>query len=69
MPMMSTTKLPLIQGARWHGHLTILQRRGDDYVVDFDAVDPSAREERCVMDRAVLTPKQLLDWTGWRETS
>ena len=64
---MRPKKLPLLPGVKWTGYLTILGLRDADYLVEFDAVDPKAREERYVMDRTVLTPKQLFDWTGYRE--
>ena len=64
-------KLKLLPGLRWSGQLTVLEQVGAGYAVAFDAVDARADpQERHVYDRAVLTAKQLKDWTGWewRET-
>lgn len=62
-------KLDLLPGLRWAGHLTVLREHEDGYAVEFDATDAKATTERYVMDRTVLTAKQLCDWTGWKEVS
>jgi hypothetical protein len=61
-------KLDLPPGLRWRGKLTVTARAVDGYAVEFNAESPKADpQERYVYDRAVLTAKQLKDWTGWSE--
>ncbi len=59
--------LPLLPGLRWAGKLRVLSREADGrYAVAFDAEDARADlQERFVYDRAILTAKQLKDWTGF----
>lgn len=63
---MKPRKLRIRDGARWTGHIKVLQRLDDGrFVVDFDAESPHADEqERYVLDRAVLTAAQIREWTG-----
>lgn len=62
--------LKLLPGLRWRGKLTVTRRTEDGgYAVEFNAESPKADpQERWVYDRAVLTAKQLTDWTGWAES-
>lgn len=61
-------KLKLLPGLKWRGHLTVLSREPEGFAVAFDAESPKADpRERYVFDRAVLTPKQLENWTGWTD--
>ena len=64
---MGRKTLDLLPGLRWEGKLHVLSREPcGGYLVDFDAVDLRNHGlERHIMDRAILTPKQLKDWTGW----
>lgn len=63
-----TNKLALLPGLRWEGSLTVMSKEPTGYAVEFDAVAPQADpQERHVFDRAVLTAKQLKDWTGFEE--
>lgn len=59
--------LPLLPGLRWTGALRVTRFEADGSAcVEFDAEEPNADpQERYVFDRAVLTAKQLKDWTGW----
>lgn len=69
-PPKRPTKLPLLPGLRWKGHLRFNGARLPDgrYPVAFDAeeTDPKVYA-RYVFDRAILTAEQLKDWTGWSE--
>jgi hypothetical protein len=57
--------LTLLPGLRWTGKLVVLGAHADGWLVDFDAEDPSASADyRHVLDRAVLSTKQVRDWTG-----
>lgn len=58
-------KLKLREGWCWTGTLQVIDRRGGDYVVAFDAVSKSNGDR--VYDHAQLTPAQLFDITGWKE--
>lgn len=57
-------RLPLLDGLRWQGHLTINARDAEGFAVAFDAKDPKGDYERFIFDRTVLTAKQLREWTG-----
>jgi len=61
-------KLKLLPGLRWRGQLTIMSIEPSGYAVAFDAeaTDPEVIS-RFIFDRAVLTAKQIKDWTGWEE--
>lgn len=63
-------KLRLRQGLHRRGHLTIINSIDGGWVVDWDAqiVGRVGQEESYVMDRSVLTTKQILDWTGFDPT-
>lgn len=64
-------KLPLLAGLRWRGKLTVegphVDKRGKaaGWQVQWDAevVDQSVLEG-FIFDRAILTSKQVKDWTG-----
>jgi hypothetical protein len=56
--------LKLLPGLRWTGKMRIREKLERGYLVDWDAEDPSAVYERCVMDRSVLSATQIEDWTG-----
>jgi hypothetical protein len=56
-------KLDLLPGLKWKGYLKILEVRKDGYVVQFTAQGSAG----WVYDHAVLTAKQLKNWTGWSE--
>lgn len=62
-------KLALRPGLRWSGSLRVIGKEPAGYAVKFDAVITAMPEgsERIVYDHAVLSAKQLEDWTGWRE--
>jgi hypothetical protein len=59
--------LKLLPGLRWTGSLTILGRHERGFVVGFNAEGIDSGEKQYIYDRAVLTPQQLKDWTGWSE--
>lgn len=63
--------LPLLPGLRWKGKLTVeapnLGKRGkpDGWLVQWDAEETSPEiQARFIYDRAILTAKQIKDWTG-----
>lgn len=57
--------VPLLPGLRWQGKMRIVGPHDDGYAVEFDAEAPKADPlERFVFDHAVLTAKQVCDWTG-----
>lgn len=64
-------KLPLLPGLRWQGTMTvegpigITEEGAPTFLAHFDAevLDPRVIE-RFVFDRAVLSAKQIHDWTG-----
>lgn len=66
MPLKLPQRLPLLDGLRWRGHLTIKSSDARGYLVEFDAVVVKPCATPIVYDVAVLTPKQIHDWTGWR---
>jgi hypothetical protein len=59
--------LLLLPGLRWQGKLRVVSRTAGGYAVEFDAVGIDSGAKQFIYDRAVLSPKQLADWTGWRE--
>lgn len=63
-------KLKLLPNLRWSGSLKVFGKEPAGYAVQFDAVVDAMPEgsERIVYDRAVLSAKQLEDWTGWKES-
>ena len=56
--------LELLPGLRWRGKLHVTGRTEGGYLVDFDAEDPTAVQERYVYDYTVLTAQQIEGWTG-----
>lgn len=60
-------KLALLPGLRWRGHMTVLRRDSDGYLVAFDAYTANpADAEHWIGDRATLTAEQIREWTGVR---
>ena len=64
--------LPLKPGLRWKGELNLMSDKptaDGRYAVEFNAEvakpQPGATEN-FIFDHALLTPKQLEDWTGWK---
>lgn len=57
--------LEILEGLKYRGKIHVIGKKGEAYLVDFDAVDPRGVEEHAVMDRALLTAKELKGWTGW----
>ena len=67
--LLRPNRLVILPGLKWQGNITVLQKLDDGkYLVDFDAIDPEATQERHVLDRASLDPNLLEQWTGWRES-
>lgn len=61
-------KLKLLPGLRWSGSLKVLGREPAGYTVAFDAVSVARDGSHLfIYDHAVLSAKQLEDWTGWKE--
>lgn len=59
-------KLKLIENPRgWIGSLRIVERRGEEFVVAFDA---KTRDGTYVYDRTLLTAGQLEIMTGHKES-
>jgi hypothetical protein len=59
-------KLSLLPGLRWSGKVVITGPSGEGYAAQFDAeiVGAAAGEARIVYDHAVLSRKQVKEWTG-----
>lgn len=58
-------KLALLPGLRWRGKLTVESEQKGGYLVQWDAEETSPKvRDRFIFDRAVLTAKQIKDWTG-----
>lgn len=57
--------LELLPGLRWKGKLQVNGPHGGGWACEFNAedVDPVV-VERFIFDHAVLTTKQVKDWTG-----
>lgn len=60
-------KLELLPGLRWKGSLSVVQRDGKKFVVQFNAQGIDSGAVQYIYDRTVLTAKQMKDWTGWSE--
>lgn len=61
-------KLRLLPGLKWQGHLIIIASVPDGYAVQFDATGIDSGMKQHIYDRAVLSARQLKDWTGYRES-
>jgi len=59
-------KLQIRSGLSRKGYIKIINSIDGGWLVDWDAqiVGREGQEESYVMDRSVLTTKQILDWTG-----
>jgi hypothetical protein len=60
-------RLKLLPGLRWKGELVIMSSDKKGYAVQFNATGIDSGQVQYIYDRAVLTVKQLKDWTGWSE--
>lgn len=60
-------KLKLLPGLKWTGTIRVLSSDSDSYAVQFDAKSTDPRVGfPFIYDRAVLSARQLEDWTGYR---
>ena len=57
-------RLKLLPGLRWTGWMRVQGPIDGGYLVDWDAFDPKAEQAPYILDVAVLTAKQIHDWTG-----
>lgn len=60
-------KLKLLSGLRWTGSMALLSADDGGYVVAFNAEGIDSGAKQFIYDRAVLTAKQVHDWTGWKK--